>query len=392
MQSAPPWLRMLDIFKSFTKKHGDATLRFLLLWRLLSYNRAMSSTLPEAFQEQLNAERMKVDVALHNFSVRELVRMMAEKELNVAPAYQRQFRWDNEACSTFIESLFLGLPVPPIFVATNVDYEWEVVDGLQRLSSLTYFTAEDDETAQRVNREHPLTLTGLEKLSQLNGIVYENLPQSLKIYFGRQPLQIVALTDKSDLEVRFDVFERLNKGGITLSAQEVRACVYRGKFNDFIEDLANNQEFSDLLKLQKKAQSDGTKVEEVLKFFAYKNYSDSFDGKVERWLNRYMSVAESKFDSTAERRSFERAVSRLHEVCQGTAFLHGNSKVTPLVQFEACLVGIAELHAQGIEVITPQFDWLNDAELKASSGAGSNSRSMLARRMTRAKEIFRGES
>src|SRR6266545_3357412 len=153
----------------------------------------MASPLSDSFVDQLNAEREKVDVSVHNFSVRELVRMMAEGELNVAPEYQRKFRWDDNACSLFIESVFLGLPVPPIFVATNVGYQWEVVDGLQRLSSLTYFTAKDGEQSLAVGKEEPLILTGLDKLSQLNGTTHSDLSRNLQIYFGRQPLQVVSL-------------------------------------------------------------------------------------------------------------------------------------------------------------------------------------------------------
>ena len=352
----------------------------------------MTSSLADSFVDQLNAERQKVDVSVHNFSVRELVRMMAEDELNVAPEYQRKFRWDDTACSLFIESVFLGLPVPPIFVATNVGYQWEVVDGLQRLSSLTYFTAEDSERAHAVGKEAPLVLTGLEKLSELNGITHADLSRNLQIYFGRQPLQVVSLTDKSDLEVRFDVFERLNRGGLTLSAQEVRACVYRGEFNRFIEELSGNSNFSGLLKLQRKAQSDGTKVEEVLKFFAYKNSGDKFDGRVEKFLNRYMLEANRRFNYSAERELFETAARLLYEMCGQSPLLRADSKVTPLVLFEACMVSIAELVSDGTEIVNPQPGWQDDAELRQSTGAGSNTRPMLQRRMTRAKEIFRGDS
>jgi hypothetical protein len=360
-----------------------------MLWAMMP---VMTSPLEDSFVEQLNAERQKVDVSVHNFSVRELVRMMAEDELNVAPAYQRKFRWDDAASSLFIESVFLGLPVPPIFVATNVGYQWEVVDGLQRLSSLTYFTAKDGDQSKRVGKDAPLILTGLEKLSQLNGVTHAGLSRNLQVYFGRQPLQVVSLTDKSDLEVRFDVFERLNRGGITLTAQEVRACVYRGDFNNFIEELSGNSNFLGLLKLQRKAQSDGTKVEEVLKFFAYKNFSDKFDGKVEKFLNRYMLEASKQFSYAIEREIFETTAQILYDMCGQSPLLRADSKVTPLVLFEACMVAIAELITAGEQIVIPPTGWQDDAELRQSTGAGSNTRAMLTRRMTRAKEIFRGDS
>ncbi len=352
----------------------------------------MPGQLSDTFIDQLNAERRKVDVATHDFSVRELVRMMAEEELNVAPAYQRQFRWDETAESAFIESVFLGLPIPPIFVATNVGFQWEVVDGLQRLSTLAHFLSEEAKESKKVNRQSPLVLTELEKLSELNGVTYGSLPKNLKVYFGRQPLQVISLTDKSDLEVRFDVFERLNRGGIRLTAQEVRACVYRGEFNDFIEDLAENASFSSLLKLKKGATEDGTQVEQVLKFFAYKNNQDQFDGKVEKFLNRTMIDAQAGFEYDRERMLFEKSAMFLQRACEDGPYLRAGTTTTPLVQFEACLVAIARIFESGDEPVIPDAGWIEDGELRNSSGGGSNSRRMLVRRLTRAGEIFRGQA
>lgn len=100
--------------------------------------------------------------------------------------------------STFIESIFLGLPIPPIFVATNAEFQWGVVDGLQRMSTLLIFLAERPEHLKVIDRKESLRLSGLDKLDQLNGVTYAEMPVSLQRYFGRQPLQVISLTDKSD--------------------------------------------------------------------------------------------------------------------------------------------------------------------------------------------------
>lgn len=346
----------------------------------------------DELEAQLGDERRKVDVASHNFSVRELVRMMSDEELNIAPTYQRKFRWvpDNE--SLFVESVFLGLPVPPVFVATNVGFQWEVVDGLQRLCTLAHFLAPSKKALISINRKEPLRLTGLEKLSQLNGLIHSDLSKSLQVYFGRQPLQVISLTDKSDQLVRFDVFERLNRGAVQLTSQEVRACVYRGEFNAFLEELAEDATYLGLLKLQQARQHDGTKAEQVLKFFAYKNARDSFDGKVELFLNKYMGRAQHQFNYRHEQEAFMSAVQALSSFCEGRPFLRRNTAVTPLVQFEACLVAIAELQEEGVVVHAPPPGWQDDPELKDSSTGGTNTRSMLRRRIERAKEIFSGRT
>lgn len=356
----------------------------------LSYHCGMPTGNFEGLDEQLALERKKVDVASVNFSVREIVRMYEDDELSIAPSYQRKYRWPKSVASTFVESVFLGLPIPPIFVATNADFQWEVVDGLQRISTLIHFLGEDEDSVERIGRSGSLVLEGLEKLTQLNGVGYSELPHSIQRYFARQPLQVISLTDKSDRLVRFDLFERLNTGAISLTPQEVRSAVYRGTFLDFIEDLSRNHHLQILLKLQESNQNDGTAGEQVLKFFAYKNSQSSFNGAVTAFLNKYAETASTQFDYATERTVFESTVQFLADALSGP-FLRRNTSVTPLVQFEACAVGVAKLIQSGITPVVPSGDWLNDNELVNASTGGTNTRSMLTRRIGRAKVLFSGE-
>ncbi len=350
----------------------------------------MTTTDFEGLEDQLSVERKKVDVASVSFSVREIVRMYEDDELSIAPSYQRKYRWPREVASTFVESVFLGLPIPPIFVATNTDFQWEVVDGLQRISTLIYFLAEDPSSVERIGRTGSLTLEGLEKLTQLNGVTYADLPAAIQRYFARQPLQVVSLTDKSDKAVRFDLFERLNAGAISLTPQEVRSAVYGGDFIDFIEELSQHPALASLLKLQESNQNDGTSSEQVLKFFAYKNARGDFKGAVTTFLNNYTDAASKEFDYARERKIFESTFEFLANTLGGP-FLRRNTNVTPLVQFEACAVGVAALIESGATPVEPSFDWINDEALVSASTGGTNTRSMLARRIDRAKEIFSGE-
>lgn len=242
----------------------------------------------DELEKQLRNERKKVDVATVSFSVREIVRMFEEGEMSIAPSYQRKYRWKDGTASKFIESVFLGLPIPPIFVATNEDFQWEVVDGVQRISTLIRFLANDTDTLHKIGKETPLTLDDLSTLSQLNGVKFSDMEISTQRYFSRQALQVISLTDKSEKNVRFDLFNRLNSGAIALSEQEVRTAAYRGPFIDFIENLSEDKNFSNLLKLQEKNRNDGTQVEQVLKFFAYKNDQSSFNGAVKNFLNDFI--------------------------------------------------------------------------------------------------------
>lgn len=348
----------------------------------------MTRTDFSGLEQQLDIERRKVDVGNVSFSVREIVRMFEEGELSIAPSYQRKYRWPAAVASTFVESMFLGLPIPPIFVATNDNFQWEVVDGLQRVSTLIMFMTDDSEGLRRISRDKPLRLEGLTKLSQLNGISFADMPQAIQRYFSRQPLQLISLTDKSDKQVRFDLFERLNSGAISLTPQEVRSAVYQGDFLNFVEELSANPNFASLLKLQSANQHDGTASEQVLKYFAYKNNREIFRGAVARFLNEYTDAAARSFDYAAERVLFESTFLHLSDVMNGEPFLRRNTHVTPLVQFEACGVAIGTILQEGETPTTPPSDWINDQELVSSSTGATNTRSMLRRRIDRARELF----
>jgi hypothetical protein len=118
-------------------------------------------------------------------------------------------------------------------MATNKDGTWELVDGVQRLSTLVKFAGSED-LRRRLGLvspriADPLRLEGLEKLSGFNGLFFSDLPESIRLQFELRPVKVVTLNDKSDEVVRFDLFERLNTGGIALTAQEIRNCVYRGR-------------------------------------------------------------------------------------------------------------------------------------------------------------------
>jgi hypothetical protein len=337
-------------------------------------------------QEQLDEQRQRVDVDHFDIPVRELVRMVSEGELRTAPAYQRQFRWDTIRESELVESVLLGLPVPPIFVATDKDGTWELVDGLQRVSTLVHFVFSHG-AADQVAKPDPLALEGLTKLSTFEGLRYAELPTPMQLAFNKRPLRVTALSDKSQLDVRFDLFERLNRGGILLTAQEVRACIFRGSFNELLSELADNDTFRTLLKLQRGSQSDGTREEQVLKFFAYLENAGDFDGRVSHFLNEYMDRHRLTVDVEKRRELFSTSVDALSKIFDGKPVLRKGYGNTPLAMFEALMVGAGGLLQEGKQLTLKPID-VNDAVLTANTTKGTNTKSALQRRIARARELL----
>jgi hypothetical protein len=346
----------------------------------------MKIVLPQ-LQQELDQHRQAVDVDYFDLTVREVIRMADEEELIRAPEYQRRFRWELDQRSRLIESFFLGLPVPAIYTATNKDGKWELVDGLQRVSTLIHFASSSADSLAAIGESTPLRLTGLEKLKRFNDLTYSELPTPLQLAFSKRLLRVTALSDKSNPAVRFEMFERLNTGGVALTAQEVRSCVYRGSAYDFLKDLSQNQGFRKLLKLQRSHQADGTHEEQVLKFFAYLRARDLFEGDVTGFLNEFLSQYTKSFDPVVDRKVFENAVAALYKITQGPLIRKGYAN-TPLNQFEAILVAIAELQVAGRSVKHPAGGWLQDEELLKYSTKGTNTINSLMGRVKRAKALL----
>jgi Protein of unknown function DUF262 len=335
-------------------------------------------------QQQLETQRRKVDVDNFTITVRELLSMVERHELRRAPAYQRKFRWDEEAESRLIESILLGLPIPNLFFATNVDGTWEVVDGLQRISTLIHFAPPSDGSLKEVGKGKPLGLEGLRKLSDFNGRTFESLPTPLQLLFTKRGLGVTALSDKSDPETRFDTFERLNRGAVALTLQEVRACIYEGALNDLLRELADSPGFRNLVKLQKSNEENATREELVLKFFAYYHDRERFDGAVGQFLTDYMEREQHRFDVEAERKRFNSVVNALGALLQGGPVLRRTTNVTPQNELEAVMVGAAHVLQEHGRLGKPSPDWLDDPELVAASTAGANTPRKLRLRIERA--------
>lgn len=245
---------------------------------------------PDKLARQLSEQRRTVDFDTFDIQVQQLLRMLEDGQISIAPAYQRQFRWGRDRCSQLVESLILGIPIPNLFMATNEDNTWEVVDGLQRLSAIVKF-AGNDELRQRLGLAEALSLEKLEKISTFNGMTFSILPRNIQQHIRTRPLKVVTLNDKSDKIVRFDLFERLNTGGVSLSMQEIRNCVFQGSFSDLLDRLAATKDFRTVVRLTSKQMTDGTIEECVLRFFAFLDRYRKFDHSVTEFLNDYMKDA-----------------------------------------------------------------------------------------------------
>ena len=346
---------------------------------------------PGLQRAQIAEQRRKVDFDTYDVTVDELIRRVGKSRIDIAPSYQRQFRWREDRQSRLVESLLLGIPIPPLFMATNTvagaESQWEVVDGLQRLLTMVNF-AGDPEARAKVNLpDLPLKLCELEKLHHLNKCNYGDLPADIRSSFEDRPMKVIVLNDKSDLTVRYDLFERLNTGGLALTDQEVRECVFRGPFIDLLVDLAGQDNFKSVVVLPQNSWRDGTPQEYILRFFAFLEEYPSFDHSVKDFLTDYTKSVAPDAVTDDRRQVFNQTFDFMHHVFpNGVKTRKG---MTPVNLFEALSVGAA-LALRQVPNLSPLPDpsWVATEDLKKLTTGATNSRSRVAGRIEYCRDHF----
>jgi len=304
-------------------------------------------------------------------SVSEMITMYKDKELNLHPEFQRFFRWTREQKSRLVESLLLGIPVPPVFVAEREDAKWDVIDGLQRLSTILELLGElRDEDG---NLRPPLQLTKTHYLPALEGMKWAAedplmmLSESAQIKVKRARLDVNIVKSTSDGDVRYEVFQRLNTGGATATDQEVRNCLVVMANRDFfswVKRLSEKEQFRGTLSLTDRAIDEAFDMELVSRFLAFVSSSiEDLSGidELGSFLNRVILQQAKQPDFPRERleRAFDATFDFLAEALKEDSFRkydHGRAKYSgPMVVsiFEVVAVGLGHRLLSGAALPTP---------------------------------------
>ncbi|MEG2907683.1 MAG: DUF262 domain-containing protein [Erysipelotrichaceae bacterium] len=167
-------------------------------------------------------------------STSDIKRLHDEGVLTLKPDFQREYVWSDKIASKFIESLFLGIPIPTVFLAEEDDGKYTVVDGQQRLTTIIKF----------MNGE--LKLTGLETLEEYNGKKYDKLDVT-KSKFNNVSLPFVIVLMDSDESIKFDIFSRINQGSIKLNTQELYRVIYRGDLISMIDEVVKESKLNEII-------------------------------------------------------------------------------------------------------------------------------------------------
>lgn len=289
----------------------------------------MPSIDPVALIAAADAQVAKVRTQGKDYSFNELLSMHEEGELVINPEYQRLFRWPEEKESRFIESLILELPLPPIFVIEVEDGKYELIDGLQRISTYFHFRGKLDAPHRDIKVGDKLRLAECDIVSALNGFTYEELPRALEIKLKRHSVRVEVIRKESDARLRYHMFKRLNTGGALLSEQEIRNCTIRllnNTFNEFIIACSRNTDFIECISSVGTEQIDKKFDQElVLRFFAFKNWKDHYTHEIGSFLTEYLEAISDTppkvgFDIASERPIFEKTFQVLRALLGSDSF------------------------------------------------------------------------
>lgn len=316
----------------------------------------MTRDIYQEAEEQIIDKQKIVDYDIKEFTIE----LLTQKYLNgmeddnndiFIPSYQRNFVWDSKRQSKFIESILLGIPIPYIFTADVDKGRLEIVDGSQRLRTIVNFI------------DNKISLIDLEILDKLNGFSFKDLTIARQRKFKNSTIRMIALSDKSDEDVRFMMFERINTGSDLLKDMEKRKGIFGGKFLTFVyEDCSTHPLFIKHTSFTDKVKQRGEPQELITRFFAFSDNYLEFKTGMNSFLNDYTDKMNRSFDKKRMYDEFDRMLKFIDSYIPNGFKKNEESQKTPRVRFEAIAVGINLALRVNPNLIPKSTDFLGSKE------------------------------
>lgn len=358
--------------------------------------------------KEIDKARSEIKTDGYPISIGEWLSIYEKSEMDIHPEFQRYFRWSPKQKSSLIESLLLGIPIPPIFVAQRKDGIWDIVDGLQRLSTIFEFVGilkgEDG------NPIPPLVLESTKYLPSLEGTTWDqsnSLDMAHKLAIKRSKIDVSIIQKESDENIKYELFQRLNTGGSVLSNQELRNSILvmlNRDFFNWLQSLSQDQNFLECVGLSDRLIEERYDLELVLRFLCFRrtpedglkrigDLSDYLTARTEEFAR------DKKFNRKIEEDAFRQTFAILNAALGTDAFRrYDNTKGKFLggfsvSAFEAAAIGIAynistfKKKPQSI-VSAVQNLWSNQ-EFSKYSKSGFNAESRLVRIIPLGRKLFK---
>lgn len=340
-----------------------------------------------AAEQQIVELSKRIEFYLTEYTV-ELLADKMQRQQFVVPAYQREYTWEHDRKSRFIESLVIGLPIPFLFFWEMPDGRLEIVDGSQRLRTIEEFLHGN------------LRLGELSGLTMVSGFTFSELPDSRQRKIQNRSIRGIVLNEHADEQARFDLFDRINTGSKIANTAEVRRGALAGPFMKLISDLAVNATFEQLAPVSSKEAKERAREELVTRFFGYGDGLDDYRDRPSEFLFNYvkgMNETTTREPETADRYRIEflRTMTFVERVFPYGFRRNARGKATPKARFEAIAIGsrlaLAERPSLETDVPPNVLGWLESDEFTDVTGSdGANAISRLRHRINFVKANLLG--
>lgn len=314
-------------------------------------------------EEEIEQFRRKIATDSYPMSIGELANLYREGEIDIHPEFQRIFRWTDAQKSRLIESILLGIPLPSIFVAQNEKGVWDVVDGVQRMSTIFQFMGIlKDDNGSKFQR---LICSRTSFLTQLEGCAYDEgsdsaraLSPAQRLDFKRARVDIKIIKRESDNRAKYDLFQRLNSFGSTATPQELRNCLMvslSDKHYKWLAEISEYQAFLAVVDLPDRLINERYHMELALRFTFLRKIQQSrlsTLGNIGEFLDSEI-VPFVEFDDsrlTEERNAFLGTFQLLNDTGGADTLKRYNAELGraegpfSLTAFEAVALGIGYQH------------------------------------------------
>lgn len=300
----------------------------------------------------------KIRITTKHFSLRDVVDQIKDGEIYLSPDFQRDYIWKERQRTRLIESILLGIPLPAFYFDQGDDGTYQVVDGVQRLSTVAMF----------MNDEHTLTDHDLEYLVSLDGSVYSTLSPAELRRFRSTQIVVHVIEPQTPDEVKYDIFSRVNTLGSPLSAQEIRHAMSKARSRKLLKQLSEMEEFDEATEWQYWRTVGNNSVRDsgrmsnreiALRFCAFRQYSDeeyrnhpsldaflvAFTKKLDAEEGDELRIGDAQLKKLAA--DFKRAMKNANEILGAAAFRRwppGQKRRGPLNRavFESQAIALAD--------------------------------------------------
>jgi hypothetical protein len=314
----------------------------------------------EKIVEPFDPTKIKIDA--RQITIDLVLNRIRFGEIELSPDFQRASDiWNDKAKSRLIESMLIRIPLPAFYIDATNENRWVVIDGQQRLNAMKQFVLNDDVS----NR---LRLSNLEFLTQFNGKFYNEIPRNYQRRINETQITVYLIEKGTPEELKFNIFRRINTGGLPLSSQEIRHAINQGKATKFLEGLANSQEF--IIATGNAIQDKRMEAREtILRFLAFKitPHSQYSAIDLDTFLNNTMKTMNCMTDKYLQdlERDFLKAMIAAQDIFGNDAFRKRFDKNAGRSQFNKALfeswaVSLSLLNPNQIEVLKIRKDILTD--------------------------------